>query len=105
MACRNCFKPCRRFAMTSGLTHLQKSQRGVALVTAMLVVSLVTDPSGELLSGDSLTDTVKQLVDLGVSAICLNCIPWWYVDVALDRLLATTNLPVGIYANLGRPTP
>lgn len=65
-------------------------------------VSLVTDASGDLLSGDDLGDTVKALEAAGAAAISLNCIPTWFADVALGTVLEAATVPVGIYANLGR---
>lgn len=74
-----------------------------SLLGVGFTASLTTTEDGSLLSGEPLDDAVPALRDLGAAAISINCVPPWFVDRALDRLLASAGgLPVGVYASLAR---
>lgn len=66
-------------------------------------VSFVTTQDGMLLSGETLTDAVKAVQALGVSAILVNCVNAKHMHVALALLLETAACPAGCYANVGTP--
>ncbi len=69
-----------------------------------VVVSLVTDGSGRLLSGESLGDTAAALLPLAPDAIGINCVP--AVRLAGDLAVlaaAAPGVPLVAYGNLGLP--
>jgi len=70
-----------------------------------LAASLLTRADGLLFSGEDTVGTAVDLVETGASAILVNCVPTRFVGAALDRLLPGAPVPVGAYANLGRPEP
>lgn len=51
--------------------------------------------------GDSFGRTAQQLEKLGVSALLINCLPPDHVDGMLPWLRDFTDLPLGVYPNLG----
>jgi S-methylmethionine-dependent homocysteine/selenocysteine methylase len=68
--------------------------------------ALTTTEDGSLLSGEPLEDAVACLRERGAAAISINCVPAWFVDRALDRLLAcAADAEVGVYASLARAEP
>jgi S-methylmethionine-dependent homocysteine/selenocysteine methylase len=77
-----------------------------SLLGVPFAVGLTTDGEGALLSGEPLEDAVAELRELGAAAISINCVPAWFVDRALPRLLAcAADTPVGVYASLARAEP
>lgn len=71
-----------------------------------LLLSLISNGKGQLLSGEDLAETVTSLKDFGPSAILLNCRP--IEDLLYDgKILANCfNGNKGVYANApGRPDP
>ncbi len=64
-------------------------------------VSVTTDASGDLISGEPLQDAVILARSYGAVCFSINCIPPSHVDAALAHLLDCADLPVGVYANLG----
>ncbi len=69
-----------------------------------VVVSLVTDGSGQLLSGETLEDAAAALVPLSPDAIGINCVPAARLAEDLARLAAAVlSLPLAAYGNLGLP--
>ncbi len=66
------------------------------------IVSFVTGPRGQLLTGEKLGDILPAIVKHAPTAIGINCVSCRDVDAALDQLLAEgQNVPVGVYANTG----
>lgn len=65
-------------------------------------VSLTTRADGRLLSGESLERAAAMLSSVGARAASINCVPPWYVDCALEKLSSAVELPIGVWANLGR---
>ena len=68
------------------------------------VVSLVTDGSGRLLSGESLGDAAAALLPLAPDAIGINCVPAARLAGDLAMLAAAApGVPLVAYGNLGLP--
>jgi S-methylmethionine-dependent homocysteine/selenocysteine methylase len=64
-------------------------------------VSVTTNKTGDLISGEPIIEAFKIARDQGAVAYCVNCVPPAHVDAALKRLLGRVDLPIGVYANLG----
>ncbi len=62
-------------------------------------VSFVTNPAGDLLSGERLEDAVALAKQFDVEAILLNCRPPLVIQAAADKLVANYSGVKGIYAN------
>jgi methionine synthase I (cobalamin-dependent) len=70
-----------------------------------VVVSLVTDGEGKLLSGESLEDAAAALLSLSPDALGINCVPAARLGQDLARLAAAApGTPLAAYANLGLPS-
>ena len=63
------------------------------------MVSFVTGSDGNLLSGETLAEAVRVFEPLNPLALCINCIQLPITKIALQKLAASTTLPIGIYAN------
>ena len=69
-----------------------------------VVVSLVTDGAGKLLSGETLEDAAAALAPLSPDAIGINCVPAARLAEDLARLAAAASgLPLVAFGNLGLP--
>jgi S-methylmethionine-dependent homocysteine/selenocysteine methylase len=68
-------------------------------------VGFVLGNDGRLLSGETLGDAVKRVVQHGVAAVIVNCSPAPVIAAALRELKRLTDLPTGGYANLGTAEP
>jgi S-methylmethionine-dependent homocysteine/selenocysteine methylase len=67
-------------------------------------VSLVTDGKGSLLSGESIADAAKALLQLGPDALGINCVPAARLAGDLAVLAAAApGVPLLAYGNLGLP--
>ncbi len=65
-------------------------------------VSFVCNENGDLLSGEPIENAVDAVLSLEPLAICTNCyLNPEQIGATLDRLLAVSPLPVGVYANGG----
>ncbi|MDZ4221422.1 MAG: homocysteine S-methyltransferase family protein, partial [Patescibacteria group bacterium] len=73
--------------------------RAVREVGFEAVVSFVTGPDGNLLSGETIAEAVKVFEPENPLALCVNCIQLPITDIALQKLAESTKLPIGIYAN------
>jgi homocysteine S-methyltransferase len=51
--------------------------------------------------GDAFGRAVRRFEDLGISAVLINCIPPDHVDGMISYLRDFTDLPLGVYPNLG----
>ena len=70
-----------------------------------VIVSLVTDGAGRLLSGESLEDAAAALGPLAPAAIGINCVPAARLAEDLERLAAAApGTPLIAYGNLGLPS-
>ena len=78
---------------------------GAAKATGVpVVVSLVTDGSGRLLSGEPLGDAAAELLALAPDAVGINCVPAARLAGDLAVLAAAApGLPLVAYGNLGLP--
>jgi S-methylmethionine-dependent homocysteine/selenocysteine methylase len=69
-----------------------------------VVVSLVTDGAGRLLSRETLEDAAAALIPLSPDAIGINCVPAASLAQDLARLAAAApGVPLAAYGNLGLP--
>jgi len=67
-----------------------------------VIVSLVTDGAGQLLSGESLEAAAAALMPLAPDAIGINCVPAARLAQDLERLAAAApGMPLIAYGNLG----
>ena len=64
-------------------------------------VSFVCREDGNLFSGESLLEAVKVIEKFNPAFIGINCTPSATISKALSKLDCSTNLPLGIYANIG----
>lgn len=65
-----------------------------------LFISLVCNPNGTLLSGESLKDAIKAVREFELAGILLNCRPVEVIDKNIDILLKESGeVPTGAYAN------
>lgn len=62
-------------------------------------VSFVCDEKGNLLSGEAIEEGVKKILPYQPFAVLTNCAPPKRIEKSLDRLLACSTIPVGVYAN------
>ena len=74
---------------------LARSARDISLPFMM---SLVTDASGALLSGEPLDEVASALLEFEPMAILLNCRPLGILNPPLETL-STLGIPFGFYAN------
>jgi methionine synthase I (cobalamin-dependent) len=69
-----------------------------------VVVSLVTDGRGKLLSGETIAEGARVLRAAGPDALGINCVPAARLGSDLAILAeAAPGLPLSAYANLGLP--
>jgi S-methylmethionine-dependent homocysteine/selenocysteine methylase len=70
-----------------------------------VVVSLVTDGGGRLLSGEPVEEAARALLPLHPDAIGVNCVPARSLGADLERLAAAApGQPLSAYGNLGPPS-
>ena len=68
-----------------------------------VMVSFLVHETGTLYSGEPLEDAIRAVSQAGVVALSLNCLSPRIVEAPLQLLRSTTTLPLGVYANVGRP--
>jgi homocysteine S-methyltransferase len=71
--------------------------------TLPVLVSVVCGKNGRLLSGELLTDAVKELSALSPDALLLNCASPYETTAAMNVLSQTASFPFGAYANSSVP--
>lgn len=64
-------------------------------------VSWVTADDGRLLSGEEIAEAVAAVAPFGPSFLAINCTPAPVIGKALQALRAASDLPLGVYANIG----
>lgn len=64
-------------------------------------ISFVCDVEGNLLSGEPIEAAVEAIKDLEPIALCTNCRSAHVIQKSVERLLACSPFPVGVYANGG----
>ncbi len=78
--------------------------RAAKATSVPVFVSLVTDGSGRLLSGESIADAVRALLPLEPDALGVNCVPAARLGGDLAVLAAAApGVPLLAYGNLGLP--
>lgn len=65
------------------------------------IVSFVCDDEGDLLSGESLQEAVQAMEPYNPSVLSVNCIPAPHIHNSFTNLDSSTDLPIGVYANIG----
>ena len=66
------------------------------------LVSFVTGPGGQLLSGERLSDVLPRVAAFRPAAVGINCVSCRWVDEALGGLLeGARGAAVSVYANTG----
>lgn len=65
-----------------------------------IVVSFVCGVDSKLLSGESLGDAARTVIDLGVDIIGVNCVSTPHIKDCLDQL-RSFNMPLIAYGNIG----
>ena len=65
-----------------------------------VIVSFVCGIDGKLLSGESLSDAARAVIDLGVDIIGVNCVSAPHIKACLDQL-RSFNKPLIAYGNIG----
>lgn len=68
-----------------------------------VLASFVCGPDACLLSGETLASALEAIAGLEPTAVGINCLPVSSVDACLP-VLAHSELPFAVYANLGAPT-
>ncbi len=66
-----------------------------------VLVSLVCDAQGKMLSGENPGKVAAALTDIGVDGVLINCAPAPDLLRALRRIVDATDLPTGGYGNVG----
>jgi S-methylmethionine-dependent homocysteine/selenocysteine methylase len=66
-----------------------------------VLVSLVCDAQGKMLSGEDPGEVAVSLTDIGVDGVLINCAPAPDLLRALRRIADATDLPTGGYGNVG----
>jgi S-methylmethionine-dependent homocysteine/selenocysteine methylase len=66
------------------------------------VVSFICADDRHLLGGEPVTDAVRSLLPLHPAALSVNCIPPRQGEPLIRRIREQTDLPIAIYANVGR---
>jgi homocysteine S-methyltransferase len=67
------------------------------------IVSFLCRNDGSLFSGESLLDAVRAIVPFGPAALSVNCVSPRFLDAPMAVLRSATDLPLGIYGNVGTP--
>lgn len=65
-----------------------------------VAVSFVCGADGKLLSGESLSDAARAVIDLGVDVIGVNCVSTPHIKACLDQL-RSFNMSLIAYGNIG----
>jgi enediyne biosynthesis protein CalE2 len=69
-----------------------------------VIVSMTTDGTGRLLSGETIDDVVRALSSIEPDAFAINCVPARFLEGDLARLAAAApGAPLGAYGNVGQP--
>ena len=68
-----------------------------------VMVSFLVTESGALPSGERLSEAVRAVSQPGVVALSLNCLSPRLLETPLQLLRRETELPLGVYGNIGLP--
>ncbi len=60
---------------------------------------------GRILSSENIQDGIRSVEPFNPSAFFVNCTPVRHVGPALQKMYDATKLPIGAYANIGKPEP
>src|SRR5262249_8924435 len=68
-------------------------------------ISWTCGRDGKILSGESIRQGIRMLEPYHPSAFLVNCTPAKDIETALQKMLEVSTVPVGAYANIGKPEP
>lgn len=68
-----------------------------------IFISWTCASDGNILSGESIKEGILSLEQFKPSAFLVNCTPAKHVVPALRKLRETSKVPIGAYANIGKP--
>jgi S-methylmethionine-dependent homocysteine/selenocysteine methylase len=68
-----------------------------------VVVSFICDRAGNLYGGEPLADAIRTIVPVGPVGFSINCVSPRFLMPNIHIARATTDLPLGVYANIGIP--
>ena len=60
---------------------------------------------GRILSSENIQDGIRSVEPFNPSAFFVNCTPVRHVGPALQKMYDATKVPIGAYANIGKPEP
>jgi len=84
--------------------EIAAAARAAAATRLPVIVSVMTDGMGRLLSGETIEDVVRALSPIGPDAFAINCVPARFLESDLARLAAAApGAPLGAYGNVGQP--
>ncbi len=66
-------------------------------------VSFLCNPEGDLYGGEPVAEAVAAVEPLGPAAFAINCVSPGLMERAIEVLKAATQLPFGVYGNVGPP--
>jgi enediyne biosynthesis protein CalE2 len=79
--------------------------RAAAMCGVPVFISWTCAPDGNILSGESLNKAILSLEQHKPSAFLVNCTPANNIGPALRKMREATKVPIGAYANIGKPEP
>jgi S-methylmethionine-dependent homocysteine/selenocysteine methylase len=68
-------------------------------------ISWTCASDGNILSGESLSNAILSVEQYKPSAFLVNCTPAKDIGPALRKMRETAKVPIGAYANIGKPEP
>ena len=88
----------------NSIRELAAGARAARATGLPVIASMVTGGAGHLLSGEDIAEAVAVLLDIGVEAVGINCVPARTLEHDLRVLAgAAGDVPLAAYGNLGRP--
>jgi S-methylmethionine-dependent homocysteine/selenocysteine methylase len=70
-----------------------------------IFISWTCASDGNILGGESVTEAVRSLEPYKPSAFLVNCTPAKDIGPALRKMHEAAKVPIGAYANIGKPEP
>ncbi len=94
------------FIMLETMNTIREAYAACSAATSTgkeVVVSFICNKEGNLYSGEQLAEAITTITELRPAAFSLNCVSPRYLEPAITNLKAHTNLPFGVYGNVGLP--
>lgn len=84
--------------------ELAAAARAAKATGLPVIVSMITDGQGHLLSGETIEEAVAAVTSAAPDVLSINCVPARRLGGDLRRLAdAAASMPLGAYGNLGPP--